>query len=204
LIVTNDETSYDYPENVMVVRMSFPQLKAKIQSIFPFEISLDSPYKLCDYKPIYGEIFKEYTESYDFWGHCDNDLIFGDIRSFITDEILQKSDKVLSRGHLSLYRNTPYMNRFVFDHTNDFYKTVYTSPRGFSFDEWGPYGIANHFKRELKSELFWDGFPFDDLWTTASNFIPAQKRDEPKSHIIYAYEDGQLIKYSISGGGNLL
>lgn len=200
LIVTNDKSTYDYPSNVNVVLSSFDELRQKIQSLFQFQISLESPYKLCDYRPLYGEVFKEYVEGYDFWGYCDNDLIFGDIRHFLTDEILEKSDKVLSRGHLSLYRNTTYMNRFVLDHTDDFYKTVYTSFQGFSFDEWGAYGIANHLKKKLPAEKFWDALPFDDLLTTASNFIPAQKRSENKSHIIYGYDNGVMTKYSLVNG----
>lgn len=200
LIVTNDESIYDYPSNVKVVFSSFDNLRQKIQSLFPFQISLEAPYKLCDYRPLYGEVFKEYVDGYDFWGYCDNDLIFGDIRHFLTDDILEKSDKVLSRGHLSLYRNTPYMNRFVLEHTDDFYKTVYTSFQGFSFDEWGAYGIANHLKKKLPVEKFWDALPFDDLLTTASNFIPAQKRSDGKEHIIYGYNNGSLTKFSILDG----
>lgn len=200
LIITDDQTPYSYPKNVKIKYQTFSDLRSSIQDLFDFSISLETPYKLCDYKPAYGYIFAEEIKDYDFWGYCDNDLIFGNIRQFITDDILRSSDKVLSRGHLSIYRNTPYMNRFVFEHTNDFYKTVYTSSCGFSFDEWGQYGVANHLKRELKPELFWDGFPFEDLLTTASNFVPAQKRNEAKSHIVYGYNNGNLMKYYVSEG----
>ena len=47
---------------------------------------------------------------YDFWGYCDIDLIFGNIRKFITDDILDKYDKILSRGHFTLFRNKDSIN----------------------------------------------------------------------------------------------
>lgn len=202
LIVTDDKTEYNYPPNVKVVYITFNELRARINQLFDFEIKLNAPYKLCDYKPVYGEVFKDYVVGYDFWGYCDNDLIFGDIRSFLTDDILLKSNKVLSRGHLSLYRNIPYMNRFVFENTNEFYKTVYTSDKGFSFDEWGTHGIANHLKRVLEPDLFWDGLPFDDIWCLSSNFVPVQKRDQKFKSIIYEYENGTLIRHAIKYGND--
>ena len=55
-----------------------------------FEIVLNEPYDLCDFKVAYGEIFQEYLEPYDFWGFCDCDLIYGDIRHFLTEELLEK------------------------------------------------------------------------------------------------------------------
>lgn len=39
-------------------------------------------------------MFQEYIKDYDFWGHCDADLIFGDIRKFVTDDILNKYDRL--------------------------------------------------------------------------------------------------------------
>ena len=60
-----------------------------------------SPYKLCDYKPIYGLIFDEDLQDYDFWGHCDVDLIFGDIRKFIN--LYKKRGIYASRFKYFLY-----------------------------------------------------------------------------------------------------
>lgn len=200
LIFTDDDTSYNYPSNVKVVYTSLNELKEKIQKNFDFPISLESPYKLCDYKPVYGKAFAEYVQGYDFWGYCDTDLIFGDIRGFITDDVLKTALKVLSRGHLSLFRNNDYMNNFVLTETDGFFKKVYTSPKSFAYDEWGPVGIANNIKRKLGPNQFWDELPFDDLSTIDSNFIPAQKRNDGKHNVCYEYCNGKLNKYCIQGG----
>ena len=47
-----------------------------------FEVYLERPYKCCDLKPAYGVIFEEYLTAYSYWGHCDFDLIFGDLQYF--------------------------------------------------------------------------------------------------------------------------
>ena len=83
LIFTDDKTPYDYPENVKVTYWTFDQMKKKAQAIYDFPIFLERPYKLCDFKPAYGEIFADELKDYDFWGHCDIDLVWGNIRNFI-------------------------------------------------------------------------------------------------------------------------
>ena len=59
-------------------------MKERIQRIFDFPISLERPYKLCDYKPSYGEVFKDELAGYDFWGNCDIDLVWGNIKKNFT------------------------------------------------------------------------------------------------------------------------
>ncbi len=105
LIFTDNNKEYNYPQNVRVVRMSFSELKDRIKSIFPYEVKVLHPYKLCDYKPFYGEIFHEEIRGYDFWGHCDFDCIFGNLRKFLSDTVLNSYSKIFFLGHLSLYAN---------------------------------------------------------------------------------------------------
>ena len=80
-------------------------------------VSLELPYKVCDYKPAFGLIFEDYLRGVDFWGHCDVDVVWGSIRKFLaTDEILSRYDVVSPRrrriaGACTLYRNTDEVNR---------------------------------------------------------------------------------------------
>lgn len=75
------------------------------------DVSLSHAYKLCDYKPMYGVIFQSYLKGYDFWGMCDMDMVFGNLGTFITDELLDSNEKIYQLGHLTLYRNTDEVNR---------------------------------------------------------------------------------------------
>lgn len=74
-------------------------------------------YSQSDLRPAFGEIFAEFTRGFDFWGHCDIDVLWGRIRHFITDEILGAHDIVTSRrhavaGHFALFRNNDAVNTF--------------------------------------------------------------------------------------------
>ena len=46
--------------------MTFNELRKLIQSKFDFEISLEKPYKLCDFRPAYGFLFEEYLKEFRF------------------------------------------------------------------------------------------------------------------------------------------
>lgn len=123
------------PENVKVHHCSFEEMKRRIQTLYEFPIVLDRPYKLCDYKPVWGLAFPEYTRGYDFWGYCDMDLVLGDIRSFLPDDILEKYDKLYKLGHLTYYRNTAENNaRYMLDGGVD-YKEAFTTSEITAFDE---------------------------------------------------------------------
>jgi len=137
LLFTNDRTIYNYPANFRVAYCEFTQIKRKIQRCFDFEISLEEPYKLCDYKPAYGLIFSEELKNYDWWGHFDLDMVLGNIRKFITDDILQTYDKVGRHGHFMLYKNIEDINKLFMKKHNGIvlYKEVFTSPLIFIFDE---------------------------------------------------------------------
>ncbi|TGE25514.1 hypothetical protein E5K00_10070 [Hymenobacter aquaticus] len=103
-----------------------------------FPVAVTDPYKLCDLKPAYGVIFAEYLASYAFWGYCDIDLLFGDIRRFLPAPVLDHHD-VLSAvaqypaGFFLLFRNTPAISR-LFMRSPD-YQRVFQSARHFCFDE---------------------------------------------------------------------
>ena len=70
-------------------------------------------------------------------GHCDVDLLLGNLSTFITDELLDKYDKLFCLGHMVLYKNTHENNRvFMSDYKGKaLYKQVYSSPSICWFDE---------------------------------------------------------------------
>lgn len=146
-IIFTDCDWKDVPTNVKIIKYSFKDLRDYIQGKFDFRICLEMPYKLCDYKPAYGYIFDEYINEYDFWGYCDFDMIFGNIRNFITDDILENYDKIYTQGHLSLYRNDDKVNvAFMNNQECMKYKEVFTTNIIKVFDE--EEGIYKIFKKE--------------------------------------------------------
>lgn len=157
---------------------------------------ISKPYKICDYKVTYGELFKDLLKDYDFWGHCDADLVFGDIRKFITDNILDRYDRIGVDGHLTLYRNIPEINSIYRNVDN--IKEIFTNQKAFGFDEWGlnDNGTANYWMKHLNNKLWQEKF-FDNLAPYHYSFIAGIVKKEKLGikNLMYSYDNGKLYRY---------
>lgn len=123
--------------NLKVIKMSFNDFKILARKKIGFNLKLNTPYKLCDYKEVWGIILEDELMGYDYWGECDNDIIFGDLSYFFKKYNLKRYDKFGCRGHLTLYRNTKEVNgRYRLDggwFGN--YREIFSSNRIWAFDE---------------------------------------------------------------------
>lgn len=116
LFYTDCPRPKDGPPNVRFVRGSFRSFSRLASEKLGLDLEIRSIRKLCDLKPAYGAIFQDYLKKYDFWGYGDIDVVYGDIRKFITDRMLDDYDVITSfvnhlAGHFVLFRNTPFFNR---------------------------------------------------------------------------------------------
>lgn len=134
-LLFTDDTPTHLPENMHLHPTTFAALQRRVAGCFDFAITLHTPYKLCDYKPAYGEIFAPELSGYDFWGYGDMDLIFGDLRAYFTEDKLRKYDKFYAFGHLSLYRNTPENNAVYRQPVGMDYRKAFTTREIAVFDE---------------------------------------------------------------------
>lgn len=190
-LVVGDNELVDLPQNIKCIKMSLPEMKELAQYKLGMQISLERPYKCCDFKVVYGIIFEDYLKEYDFWGHCDFDLIFGDLRKFFTDEILTTYDRILPLGHLSLYRNTAEVNnryKLTGSIVGD-YVTVFTSDKNFAFDEWR--GIYSIYKSN--NLPMYDRRVFADIASVYTRFRLALK-DKNYKHQVFYWENGKVIR----------
>lgn len=201
LIFTDDTTLYFYPENVKLVKMNFEECQRLIQSKFNFNISLSRPNKLCDYRCAYGYIFEDYIRDFDFWGHCDTDQVFGNLSSFITDEVLMKYDKLFSLGHLTLYRNVDRVNMAFMLPLNGKprYKEVFTTDAGCAFDEWYANNINEIFL--LNNFSFYPNNICADIDSYHSKFVlnvfdfnKKQYFQSRKEKCIFKWQNGTLYR----------
>jgi hypothetical protein len=105
-IITDDQSEFNTYSNVYFHYCSFDQVIQKIQLSCGNDAICHTAYKLCDYKPFYNIIFKDILGTYDYWGHCDIDVIWGNLEKFILEPIQSgRFDKILKYGHLSLFRS---------------------------------------------------------------------------------------------------
>ena len=123
-------------ENIKFHYLEWADLKSRAEKVLGYVPALEKPYKCCDYKPLYGLLFADHVKHYEFWGHCDFDLIFGDLAFFFKQEKIDDYDRFLALGHLSLYRNTLQVNqRYKIKNEYMSEAQVFTSNKIFVFDE---------------------------------------------------------------------
>ncbi|NQY25714.1 MAG: hypothetical protein HRT92_00890 [Piscirickettsiaceae bacterium] len=97
-------------KNVRYIHTSFTDYKKMVSEKLNINFNPSSPYKLCDLKPAYGFIHQQDIVGYDFYAFGDNDIIYGNIRHFITDKILDNYDVISTHdkrisGHFAFFKN---------------------------------------------------------------------------------------------------
>ncbi|WP_426479743.1 DUF6625 family protein [Chryseobacterium sp. CBSDS_008] len=138
LLFTNLEAPFHLP-NVHFIKISnLAEFSTIASEKLNLSINILDGYKLCDFKPTYGLIFQEYLKEYEFWGYCDIDIIFGNIRYFITEKLLKKYDvisphKNYPAGFFTLLKNNEQCIN-LFKQSKD-YAHVLQNTRHFCFDE---------------------------------------------------------------------
>lgn len=137
--IITDNKILEHPSNVKVINLSLKEMKKLAEKKIGMQVCLDTPYKCCDYKPVYGLIFEDYIGGYDYWGHCDFDMLFGDLRNFFEKYHLEEYDKFLPLGHLAFYKNTDICNkRFLIEpKSGNSYKKSFATETTTQFDELG-------------------------------------------------------------------
>ena len=187
-------------KNLEYINMEFEDFNALIKEKIRKDFFCSYPYKCCDFKPTYGIVFEDYIKKYDFWGYCDFDMVFGDIRKFITDNIMNSYDKILSLGHLSLYKNTKKNNERFKDKGSKIgnYDFIYTNDKNLAFDE--DLGIKEIYL--YNNYPIYDEIIFADISIIRKRFTLARKGKNYKQQIFYwenghvyrAYSDSNRIK----------
>ena len=203
IIFTDDIRKFSYPENVKVVYTTFDEIKSRIvKKISDIQIKIESPYKLCDYKPLYGYLFEEYIQDYEYWGFCDLDLIFGNLNNFLDFNELKNFDKIGVLGHFTLFKNTK-ENRELFLSTER-YKEVFSSEKSYKFDEeFGEdLGVSINNIFLDKGKKINDLDCFADIYVKSSNFKLIHYNIQNKNYVIekkdksfFVWDNGILIKY---------
>lgn len=116
LITDIDLSKYKIPTNVIHFNLSLQEVRERAKLFFqteyniivPIEQIIKFPYKLCDYRPIYHEIFKDIYEILkiscdDYIGWTDVDVIYGKISSFL--DLKNNYNIIGEQGHFTAIKN---------------------------------------------------------------------------------------------------
>jgi len=118
-------------ENVRFVHLTKEDFVCRISRVLNRPFVLTSGHKACDFKPAFGAIFADFLADFSFWGYNDSDLFWGDIRHFITEELLANHDIITGCrtsivGQFTLFRNAG-VTREVHTLIDDYENKIITS-----------------------------------------------------------------------------
>lgn len=213
LFFTDCKLPLAYPKNVQFINMPLGHLYKLVQTKIiqtdnyfskdnrrkfeptTSEVEIDF-YKICDFRPTYGILFKEELQGYDFWGQCDIDQIFGDINFYITNNMLKNYDIISSRkgkisGHFTLFKNIPKVNNLFKKIDN--YNQILLSKDYHSFDE---YILSNYLLRNQHNlNIKWDkcllNFPQETFRQYPDKEIHPGRLS--KNEGLYTWKSGKLF-----------
>ncbi len=138
LIYTDAAPPENNPHNVSFRQLSFSAYKEIVSQKLGIHFNPDTAYKLCDIKPALAYIHADEIKDYDFYAFGDIDVIYGQIRQFLTNDILQKYSVISTHdnrisGHFCVFRNTA-LYRESFKQVKN-WQACFENPKHLSFDE---------------------------------------------------------------------
>ena len=158
-----------HPKNTRFIPFGMAELLKLFSRKLGFEVKFPNAYKLCEFKPAYGAIFQDYLANYNFWGHCDIDLIFGSIKRFITEEVFENYDVITAFnkevegrrfcGHFTLYRNIEAVNNLFRD--NPRHKDIFQKENYVGYDESKMAYIVKRAMDSGRTRALWGGYSID-------------------------------------------
>ena len=114
---TDCEIPRNIPNNMKFIKISFYDYKMMFSRKLNINVEKITPYKICDFRPMFGFVHNDIIDGYDFFGYGDIDVVYGNLRKFLNEDVLK--NKVISThsdrlsGHFALIENSEkYRNAF--------------------------------------------------------------------------------------------
>lgn len=194
LIVTDCEIKTN-GKNIKVVHKTFTEFREMCQAIVDYPIALEVPYKLCDWRPLYGKVLNQYFKGYDFWGFVDCDTVLGDIRKMLTEMALDKYNHFLCLGHMQLQKiDDPHYDEVLANvKAQGKYPLQYVlqHPENFCVDEL-PYGIPLTYWKLHPDLFFCEYYPtgrplYDEITPNYKHFVDMYNDKDYLGKYYYLY-----------------
>jgi hypothetical protein len=188
-LATTDPVEFDLPANVRRVEFKIDDFKERIVEKLGIIPDLRRPYKICDFRPAFGCLFPDWFSGYDFWGHCDADVVFGDLERFFPAKVFEGHKKIQMRGALSFFKNDADGNSlFRLPHPFIKYGEVFSDHRYCGFDEWE--GLHKILKFNDLSYFLSD----DVAEIQVSRYDLALAHHVNYERQIFTWEDGRILR----------
>ena len=107
-VFTDCEIPADVTLNINIhwVSTTLEHIKIMAQEKIGCKVALSRAYKLCDLKPFFGIIFRDYLKGYEYWGFGDVDVVYGRLSAYLDSIDYFRYDKINWMGHLCFVRNS--------------------------------------------------------------------------------------------------
>jgi hypothetical protein len=186
-IISDNRKISGVSKNISFVTITREQFQNLATEKLGFSTAPIQGYKICDFRPSLGYLFPELIKGYDFWGYGDIDIMYGNLRSFLTTELLDKYDIFSFRpeyltGSFTIMRNAKKINT-LFMQSRD-YKTVLSQSEYFNFDE------CNFIFSPLQDEI-----PIEEIPCRIESQTHVVKRKQ-KEKSLRPYFDWHLVEGS--------
>lgn len=115
--------------------------KDRARKLFNLEpVIVERTIKSADFHPMMGLMYAEELKGYDFWGHTDLDVVYGNLSHYVSDEFLKDcdiygNDPDATCGPFTLYRNEDKINNLF--KKFDGWREMLSSEKLYLFDEVG-------------------------------------------------------------------
>lgn len=127
-LVVSDNKPDNSLKNVKHIHYTNKDLVKLIFKNCGVEVDVDfKSYKLCDFKPMFADMFNKYIKNFDFWAFGDFDVMYGDIRKSL-GSYLEKYEVVGTgpcnriSGHLCFFKNKTSLNTLYKKMSPDLFK----------------------------------------------------------------------------------
>lgn len=159
LIFTDSTIPEHYPDNIKFEYLTLKQFNLLARDIVKINVDVQHPYKLCDYKALYGDIFKEYLTNYEYWGHCDLDLVWGNLQGFFKAVEYKQFDIVTTRrnaisGHCTIYKNNETLYK-LYREIDNFWKPLEDKQFAGVNEGIFSYYVYTIFKETNRFKIYW-------------------------------------------------
>ena len=172
LFITDTPRPQNRVDNVRYLVMSLDDFNKKVSEKLDMDVRLNNGYKFCDLRPALGFILEEHLAGYDYFGFGDCDVFYGDLRSFLTDELLTHEalsfHEPIFSGHFMLLKNCEKVLKGFQVLDKDQYEDILNQEYGTGFDvAFDHYGLDDIFHKEFYSTpglitCIYPGLPWTD------------------------------------------
>lgn len=150
IIFIDDKIPKNKAKNIKFIKSSFKIMNAYMSSKLGLNITVRKGYKYCDIRPAFGHIFEEELKGFDYWGHTDLDVLFGDIRTFITESLTNQYDIISTDsrkicGPFTIFKNIDKINYLYKEQKKPPYQEIFeNSDKHYHSNEQAMTDLVNH------------------------------------------------------------